>query len=97
MNRTGLASIAVAALLASGCHTSNETTPANDTGGTAGRTASNVSSGDRDFVEDVSRANGAEIEMSKLALERGGSPPRRYAHLQNAKSLKDSLKKRASD
>ena len=42
MKRIGLASVAVAAMLAAGCHKSDQTKPAGDTVGTAGRAGSSV-------------------------------------------------------
>lgn len=73
MKQICLASLAVAAVLSAGCNR-NDTTKANGTVGTSGRADSNVSRGDRDFVQDVSTLNAAEIDLSKLALERGASP-----------------------
>lgn len=67
------ASLAVAVVLTAGCNR-NDTTKANGTVGTSGRTDSNVSRGDRDFVQDVSTLNADEIDLSRLALERSASP-----------------------
>jgi putative membrane protein len=61
----------MAAMLATGCNKNNAASK-NDTAGTSGR-ADAVSSADKDFVLDVSRANAAEIDLSKLALEHGSS------------------------
>jgi putative membrane protein len=72
MKRTCLASLAVVAMVATGCN-KNNTTSKNDTAGTSGR-ADAVSSADKDFVQDVSRANAAEINLSRLALEHSSSP-----------------------
>ena len=74
MKKMCVASIAVAAMLAVGCSRDEGTTPKTDTAGTSGRAANNVSSGDRDFVKDVSQANAAEIDLSRLALDRSSSP-----------------------
>jgi putative membrane protein len=71
MKRICLASLAVAAMLAAGCN-KNNTTSKNDTAGTSGR-ADAVSSADKDFVLDASRANAAEIDLSRLALEHSSS------------------------
>ena len=73
MKQICLASLAVAAMLTAGCNR-NDTTRTNGTVGTSGRADSNVSRGDRDFVQDVSTMNAAEVDLSKLALERGASP-----------------------
>jgi len=72
MKQICLASLAVAAMLAAGC-SKHETTPKNEAAGTSGRNES-VSRGDRDFVQEVSSLNAAEIDLSRLALERGSSP-----------------------
>jgi putative membrane protein len=72
MNKICLASLAVAAMLGTGC-SKHESTPANDTAGTSGR-AEKVSGSDRDFVKDVSSMNAAEIDLSRLAVDHGRSP-----------------------
>lgn len=72
MNRICLVSVAVAALLTAGCN-KNDAASKNDTAGTSGRVEGNVSSGDKDFVLDVSRGNAAEIDLSRLAVERSSS------------------------
>jgi putative membrane protein len=72
-----MASLAMAAMLTAGCSGRNETTTANGTAGTAGtagRVESNVSSGDRDFVKDVSSMNAAEVDLSRVAVDRASSP-----------------------
>jgi putative membrane protein len=71
MKQICLASVAVLALAGAGCNKHNDTAK-NDTVGTAGRAAA-VSSGDRDFVHDVTQANMAEIDLSRLAAQRGSS------------------------
>lgn len=72
MKKICLASLALAAMLGTGC-SKQESTPKNDTAGTSGR-ADSVSSGDRDFVKDVASLNTAEIDLSRLAVDRGSSP-----------------------
>jgi len=72
MKKFCLASLAVAAMLGTGCNRSNSA--ANDTAGTSGRVESNVSMGDRDFVQDVTRMNAAEIDISRLAVDKSSSP-----------------------
>jgi putative membrane protein len=71
MRKICLASLAIAAMLGAGCN-KNEYASKNDTAGTSGRTE--VSRGDRDFVQDVSRANAAEIDLSKMAVEHSSTP-----------------------
>jgi putative membrane protein len=66
-----LASLAVTAILAVGCNKNDA--PKNDTAGTSGRVAENVKAGDRDFVRDVTKMNAAEIDVAKLAADRGSS------------------------
>jgi putative membrane protein len=71
MKKICLASLAVAAMLATGCN-KQEATPNTDTAGTSGRAAAGM--GDRDFVKDVSNLNAAEIDVSRLAADRASSP-----------------------
>src|SRR5262245_11318235 len=78
MKRLCLASLAVAALFGAGCN--KEPAARSDTAGTSGRVAENVSSGDRDFVKDATRMNAAEVDLSRLAVERGsGSDVKAFA------------------
>src|SRR5689334_10719566 len=79
MKKVCLASLAIAAMLGAGCNkTSNAAR--NETAGTSGRVE--VSSGDRDFVQDVTRANAAEIDLSKLAVDKSNSPDvKRFAQM----------------
>src|SRR5919112_4406807 len=78
MKRYGILSMALVASFAVGCN-SNSRTDANagnpsgsavGTAGTADR-KNEVSGGDKDFVHDVSIANMAEIELGRLAAEKG--------------------------
>ena len=66
-----MAPLAMAAALTVGC---NKDHNGNATVGTSGRTDSGVSSSDRDFVQDVSQMNAAEIDLSRLAVERAANP-----------------------
>lgn len=73
MKKTGLLSLVLVAAVTVGCNRGN--TPAHDTAagtpgaaGTSGNT--NVSSGDVNFVRDVTDLNNSEIELSRLAAER---------------------------
>lgn len=72
MKQICLASLAVAAMLTAGCSRHNERT-ANDTAGTAGH-ATNVSRGDRDFVQDVAQLNTTEVDLSRTAADRSSNP-----------------------
>jgi putative membrane protein len=75
MKRIGFLSIALAAVVAVGCE-SNRRANTTNTGdpaavGTAGEAdRSKVSSGDKDFVNDLTIANMAEVELGKMATER---------------------------
>ena len=75
MKRIGFLSIVLAAVVAVGCE-SNRRANTTNTGdpaavGTAGEAdRSKVSSGDKDFVNDLTIANLAEVELGKMATER---------------------------
>jgi putative membrane protein len=78
MKRYGILSMALVAAFAVGCNSNSRTdaNAANPSGspvGTAGTADRNneVSGGDKDFVHDVSIANMAEIELGRLAAQRG--------------------------
>jgi putative membrane protein len=76
MKRYGFLSIALVAAITMGCNANdsrdaNANNPSGSAVGTAGATDRSVTGGDRDFVRDVSMANMAEIELGKLAAERG--------------------------
>jgi putative membrane protein len=72
MKRICFASMAIAALLTAGCNRNN--TANGGAIGTSGRADTEASSGDKNFVRDVSRMNAAEIDVSRLAAERATSP-----------------------
>ena len=79
MKRMWMAPLAIAAALTVGCNRTDNGTSARAgdanapaAAGTSGRTE--VSSADRDFVQDVSRMNAAEIDLSRLAATRASSP-----------------------
>jgi len=80
MKRYGLLSIALAAAVTIGCNSNarNEANAANPSSGgavgTAGSGESKVSNGDKDFVKDLAIANTAEIELGRLAADRGANP-----------------------
>lgn len=71
MKRTGLLTFVLVAAVSVGCHrgtTANET--ANGTPGAAATSGSGVSSGDVNFVRDVTDLNNTEIDLSRAAVER---------------------------
>jgi putative membrane protein len=79
MKRTCFLSMLLAAALTAACgggadHNQTASQPANTAGGavgTAGNADRSVPDGDRDFVREINAANTAEIDMAKLALQRG--------------------------
>ena len=79
MKRYGFLSIALVAAITMGCNANDCTdaranNPSGSAVGTAGTADRNtVSSGDKDFVRDVSGANLAEIELGRMATERGAN------------------------
>jgi putative membrane protein len=76
MKRIGFLSIALAAVVTVGCDSNRRANTTNTAGdpaavGTAGEADRNkVSSGDKDFVNDLTIANMAEVELGKMAIER---------------------------
>jgi putative membrane protein len=80
MKRYGFLSIALVAAVTIGCNANdrkdvNASNPAGSAVGTAGSEARHeVSAGDKDFVKDVSAANMAEIELGRIAADRGTNP-----------------------
>lgn len=75
MKRTGLLAFVLVAAVSVGCHrgnAANET--ANGTPGAAGTSGNGVSSGDVNFVRDVTDLNNNEIALSRLAAERSTNP-----------------------
>jgi len=83
MRRTGIFAAALVLAVAVGCNKGNETTKADgSTVGTAGRAENAISSGDRDFVRDVAAMNIAEVDLARLATERGaGADVKEYAQM----------------
>jgi putative membrane protein len=76
MKRIALLPVVFVAALSFACNADNRTTNDNRTienDSTVGTTGDSVSAGDRDFVEDVAVANMAEVELGKMAMERGVS------------------------
>jgi putative membrane protein len=77
MKRYGFLTMALVAAVTIGCNSTdrndvNANKPAGSAVGTAG--TSEVSNGDKNFVKDVSAANMAEIELGRLATEKGTNP-----------------------
>ena len=72
MSRTGLLWMALAAIVIGGCSKTEGTKPEPASVGTGGAGADVRSDGD--FVHDVASKNMAEIELSRLALDRATSP-----------------------
>ena len=77
MKRYGFLSIALVAAITLGCNANDSrdaNAPSGSAVGTAGTNDRNaVTAGDRDFVRDVSVANMAEIELGRMASERGAN------------------------
>jgi putative membrane protein len=76
MKRIGLTALALTALLTAGCSKNDRTTTANNSPavGTAGRSDSKVSAGDRDFIKDVTQANLAELDLARAAADKSTTP-----------------------
>jgi putative membrane protein len=78
MKRYGFLSVALAAAVTIGCNSNARNDAANPSSGgavgTAGSAESKVSNGDKDFVKDLAIANTAEIELGRLAADRGANP-----------------------
>lgn len=72
MKRTGLLTFVLVAACSVGCHraSSSATETANGTPGAAATSGSGVSSGDVNFVRDVTDLNNTEIDLSRLAADR---------------------------
>lgn len=79
MRAMGILSIALAGALAVACNgngrndTAANTTTGDTAVGTAGEAKTDVSRGDRDFVNDQMIAGMAEIELGKMAAQKGAS------------------------
>jgi putative membrane protein len=71
MKRIALLPVVFAAVLSFACNTDNRNTSDESAVGTTG---SAVSAGDRAFVDDLTIANMAEVELGLMAMERGSSP-----------------------
>jgi putative membrane protein len=71
MKRIGLLAVVFATALSFACNTENRTATRESTVGTSGDA---VSAGDRDFVEDMAIGGMAEVELGRMAMERGASP-----------------------
>jgi putative membrane protein len=71
MKRIALLPVAFAAVLSFACNTNRDTV--NEENTTVGTSGDTVSSGDRDFVENMLHAGMAEVELGKLAMERAAN------------------------
>ena len=77
MKFKGVLVLVCATGLMAGCNTTERTSTTVGTSneaGTAGTTGSNVSAGDRDFVNDMLSDGMAEVELARLAKDRAASP-----------------------
>ena len=75
MKLTGLLSLACAAMLTVACNSNSRTDVRDDSVvGTTGAAPDALKAGDRKFVEDLTYAGAAEIELGRMAAERGASP-----------------------
>jgi putative membrane protein len=73
MNKVAVLPVVLTAMLAFACD--NADNPNRSTDDSAvGTTGDAVSSGDRDFVENMAGDSMAEVELGRLAMERGASP-----------------------
>ena len=77
MKRTCFLALALAAALTAGCRGDDRATPRADGSGAVGTSGAaaghEVSSADKDFVKDAAIANMAEIDLARMALERGST------------------------
>jgi len=78
MKRMGFLAIALATVVAVGCDGNRtetaKTTTAGDPAAVGTSGAAKVSSADRDFVNDLSVAGMAEVELGRMATERAANP-----------------------
>ena len=81
MRKTAVCAAALAVALAAGCNRSTTTTDNSATVGTAGRSTSGMSSGDLDLVRDVAKMNTADLELGRLASDRGGADVKQFAQM----------------
>jgi putative membrane protein len=72
MKRIAILAVAAMATFGIGCNSDRRTSSADTAVGTTGR-ATDVSRGDRDFVNDLTIANMAEIELGRMATEKAAS------------------------
>ena len=70
MKKIAVLPVVFAAALSFACNAENRNTTNDSTVGTTGDA---VSAGDRDFVEDLAIAGMAEVELGRMAMERGAS------------------------
>jgi putative membrane protein len=74
MKRIGIAAAILGLAMTAACNKDNRSTTANNSAvGTSGKAAGSMSNGDRDLVRDVAAMNTADLDLGKLASERGAS------------------------
>jgi putative membrane protein len=71
MKKKAVLPLVLAAALSFACNAENRNTTNESTVGTSGDA---ISAGDRDFVEDMAIGGMAEVELGRMAMERGASP-----------------------
>ena len=81
MRKTAVCAAALAIAFAAGCNRSHTTSDNSATVGTAGRSAGTMSSGDLDLVRDVAKLNTADLELGRLASDRGGADVKQFAQM----------------
>ncbi|HEY7502120.1 MAG TPA: DUF4142 domain-containing protein [Vicinamibacterales bacterium] len=101
MKRIGVVPIALAVALTIGCDRNDRARNADGSPaiGTSGKSAENVSRGDKDFVNDLVIANMAEIELGRLAVEKAASADvKKFAQqmIDDHTAAQDKLKRIAS-
>jgi len=101
MKRTSFLSMLLAAAVTTACAGDADHNRANQPAagaavGTSGDTARDVSSGDRDFVREVTSANTAEMQMANLALQRAAdSDVKKFAQMMVTDHTQAGTKMRA--
>jgi putative membrane protein len=74
MKRTTLVTMALAAALTAGCNRNDSKATTSGDSSAVGTSGAGVSSGDRDFVRDVTAMNAAELDVARLAADRAADP-----------------------
>lgn len=84
MKRLGIVAAALVLSVAAGCNRNDKPAASSTAGGAAVGTAGTsgaVGSADRDFVRDVVGMNAADLELGRLASERGGADVKQFAQM----------------